>query len=344
MIKISKSLKIALFITGIGLILLAIGFFSGGFKPISISSHGLQIGNKKEDIIKLQENLNSFENIDINVENLNIEIIKDDSFSIEGEYDKNYDDIIYSVENNTLKIKSKEKRNNSHFFIFFGSDSKADSPKIKIHLPEKADLSEIKGTVELGNLKLDSLNSKNIDLKCNYGNIDFNNLNSENITVNSESGTITYNNINCNNIKTNSNYGDVTVNSLKAINSDFNLESGNFKADNLESDKITGKNSYGNIEGNAFKTNGIDFQVESGTVNLKGELKGENKIKSEYGDININSSLAEKDYSYDTKLEMGSFKINNVKMNNQYKKVDASAPNSFIINNENGNLTINFAN
>lgn len=279
----NRSVKVGLYLICAGIILMAVGFIFGGFKSITLDSNGFNVVDNGSNFTHEEKSLDNFQNIDIECDYSDIEIVKGSEFSIESQYRNNYDNISFNVEENTLKIKEKSKKNFSVHINIFGNDIYGKSNKIKISIPENASLSQIKCKSDTGNITLKSLKGSTVTCNMEYG--------------------------------------------------DFEIHDSSFE-------KLIVENKCGNVKGTALETNGLNLKLNYGDVNINGKFKGENIIDSEKGDIYIASSLKENDYTYDTNLKLGDCKINGKKFSNEYKKVDASLQNSFIINSKYGDLKI----
>ncbi|MDD6794683.1 MAG: DUF4097 family beta strand repeat-containing protein [Clostridiaceae bacterium] len=335
-----KSIKVALSLIAAGLILMAIGFFSGGFKSVFIDSNGINIADIKENLVEINDNLNEFKNIDIDFNYGDIEIISGNEFSINGIYDKSKYELTYNVDGDTLILKDKSIKKINFNLSFFGSGNTDRKNKITICIPENTTLSIVKGNQNYGDIKIDSLKSTKIDLSSDFGNINLNSLSSDSVNIKADDGKISLDNSNCKAINLNSDFGDIIVNNTKTEDFNSTSQSGSLKFNDFTANKITATNESGDIKADKIYTNGLDLNLESGKVKINGELKGTNIINSDCGDIEITSSLQEDQYSLDLECDSGEILINDSKFGNRYKK-DSPAENSFKIKDESSKIKLN---
>ena len=340
MIGEKKVIKLALSFKAAGTVLFVVGCLFGGNKPIWISSHGVNIESDKY-IVDERKEVDSFNNMNINVDYADIEIEKGEKLEIESIYDKSFEEISYDVSEGTLNINGKSKRKNFFNISFFGNNENKNST-IKIFIPDNSTISNIKLKLDNGDMKVNDLNLINADLCSNYGEVSLNTVNFSTIRVNSKYGDIICNNIKGDVITIDSQYGGVEADNMEAESFIGTLKCGNMNFNNIKIRNSTLTNEYGDIKADEVAANGINIVCKSGDIDISGELTGKNIINSEYGDVKINTSILEKDYSYDLSIKAGECKINDRNQDNYYKKTESSTDNMINAVCKCGDLKINF--
>ena len=343
MIKEKKALKIALSLVVAGAVLMGAGYLFGGFKTIYGNSNGINIYDSK-DIVNEKKTIDNFQNINLNVDYSDVEIVKGEKYEIETAYNKSLGDIEYNVSENTLNINRNNGKHLSFNVELFGVTNMNNSSKIKIYVPYDSSLSDIKCQIGSGNINIKDLSFKNADVACDYGDAEFSNIGCTSIKIHEKSGDIKFDNIDGSEIITTSEYGDVKVNNFKSESFTCDLKAGNMDFNSLTTGNGIITNSYGDIRGYNVLSNGLNITSNSGNIDIAGELKGNNTINSEYGDVDLESSLSEKDYSYDLTVKFGNCSVNGKDKEDVCKKAETSSDNSINAVCKSGDLKVNFQN
>lgn len=339
----NKVVKISAAFIAIGIVFLVIGYCFGGFKAIYGNINGFHIAEKK-DMVSETKDVDNFENINIDVGSADIEIEKGEKYKIDMEYDKSVEDIAYNVSENCLYVSEKHKSNSILNFDLFSINDTKNNGKIKIYIPDKAVLSAIKLQLECGDITYRNISFVNTDVVSNVGNVLMENMNCNNINVHSKCGDMIFNNINGDKLIMDSEYGAIKAKNIKIGDLISTLKCGDMTIDNVTYENGKINNDYGDVKCTNIKSNGLDITDKCGEIDIDGELRGINEINSQYGDVNINTSLVEKDYSYDFHGELGDFSIDGKKYGEGVKKSNSSSNNSLTADCKCGDLNVSFKN
>lgn len=342
MIKERKVFKIALSIIAAGAVLLGCGYVFGGYKNIYGNSRGFNI-NKSKEIVNEKHSLDSFSNISFDVAYGDVEIEKGSEYAIETIYDKSLGDISYTISDDTLTVVENSKNKVSFNISFFDNNNENSNTRIKIYVPDSSEILQLKSQMSCGDMSIKGLKFKDGNITCDYGDVILKDIECSNFTICNESGDIDLSNIKGTDIVTNSEYGNVKISNLGVDSLSCNSESGDIDFSNVKFESGSISDSYGSIKGDTIVGNGLKVKNECGDINISGELKGENTVNLEYGSAKVETSLSEKEYSYDLSTEFGSCTVNGKEKNNGYAKTSESSKNNIKAVSKNGDINIKFA-
>ena len=342
MIKRKKLFKIALSFLLIGAVLMGLGYVLGGSKAIFYNGNGINISNSN-DMVTERKAIDDFKNINICANYSEVKIEKGDKYEIETIYNKEYGDISCEVSDNTLIVNENSKKNRSFNISFFNFKEINNRNKITIYVPDGTELEYLEGNIDAGDMTVNSINPKDINIECDYGEVELGDINCTNMKVHNKSGDIQIYNINSDEVVTTSNYGDVEINNIQSKSFTCDLDAGQMKFGNLSIEKAAITNSFGDIIGKNLLSNGTDIVSQSGTIDISGTLKGKNVIDCEFGDVDIESSLSENDYSYNLDTNFGECTVNGKERGNSFEKTGDSCENVINAVCNSGDLNIKFA-
>lgn len=182
--KTKTILKVCAICIGVGMVFTVVGYAFGGgnnrgLGNIVINGNRSGVNNKyydKENLVNIDEKLDSFENIELNAETSDIKIIPSDSYKIEATYNQRESKLEYEVKDNTLILNQKNIKKNI-------SNNTNDKYRIEIYVPKDIILENMGIDSNLANIVLKDLNINNLNLDCNLGNIIIRNCKIENSLV-----------------------------------------------------------------------------------------------------------------------------------------------------------------
>ena len=341
----NKLLKTSLCMILIGFILSVIGFLAGGrFHEISITTNGVRVydTNKDKNIVKESFNLDSFNKVNIssNFDLSYIEIVKGDKYKLDLQYDKE-NKIDYSIKDGVLTINYNSK--NEKNIINFGFFNNTLEEGVKLYVPEDCNLDELTVNTSSSDIKIDKVNSKDIDIVNGYGDIDLLNSSCENIVLKASSGDINLSDIKSTKISFENDYGEVNIKNSNFEDFNGNLSSGDFQANNINISKECNiNNSYGSIEMENSSLGNFTGTLNSGDLefeNIK-EIKNVN-IENDYGDVEIKGKLEYNKFNYYLKCEYGTIELNDKEYDGNYKE-DNKAEYNINITATSGDIDIEF--
>lgn len=295
----NKIIIIACVLIGIGGVMAGAGYLSGGYKDLA-AIKGFTIGwnsnDKDNQYVKEDEELEKFDDIDLDVDFGDVEIDEGDNYRIVAEHNEKYDDLSYSVKDNKLVVTNKQTVN---FGVYNDDDSNF---KIKIYVPKDTYLNNLKLEVQSGNLTLNNLKSKELNATNKFGNIKGNNIETVNFEGNLESGSLNLDTFTAENAVIKNKFGDVSGKSFVTNGLNADVESGKIDIEGNLSGQNEINSEFGKVilkTGLTKEECGYDINVEFGKSSVNGEkLKGEHesyneksnnlfKVKCSSGDVEL---------------------------------------------------------
>jgi Uncharacterized conserved protein len=338
--------KIIITMVILGIMLITMGLLFGAKLWVYINETGIHVEDTKNNMNqhKIEEfNLDIFEKVHIDVSYANIEIIKSDNFGIEILYYEGNPEILWSLENETLKIQDKKKENfyfmNFNFFSIFNWES----DYIKIYIPENVELSDVLIETSGGNVTICDYISQKTTINNSYGNVKIANIESEKLEVKLSSGNFKAENVITNDFDLKNSYGNGIFSNVEANELNIDMSSGNINLKQIEVKNLNIKNSYGNITGEDLVVFDSDIKTSSGDIKLSGDFLGKNKIKTSYGNIILNAAGIKEEYKLNLSTSYGNVKIDGVR-NEENSLLSNETLNGKILEVEasSGNIEVNF--
>lgn len=333
---------------GAGLLLMLLGFLAGARQSIWFDDDGLQIDDSEPTNIT-ELNLESFHQLDVDLDYADVEILKGDQYGIDIRYYEDNCVISYTIENGVLKVSDEEKESGTRFFNI-GFDFGNKSSYVKIYVPENATLDQTTIDIQDGDMDIRNLNTSSLTTTNEYGDSKFSDISAGSMDIKIENGDVDFLNIMTPTLKYSNEYGDTTFEHVSGIDNNSNMESisidienGDFEADNFLANNLTYSNAYGDTIIRNSNLKQIVMNVENGDLNLSGTLLGEIKISAEYGDTEIKNTEPEEAFNYSLSTEYGDITVNGKDVSQSVTKQNSSSSeNSYIIQNDNGSIDVKF--
>lgn len=222
---------------------------------------------------------NTFDSINIYTTAGEINIYESSTEEIQLVVYNKKDKTTVEVDNNKLDIKAKAKK--CHFLCI-----NPKIAKIELYIPSNYD-KEIKITTEYGDVKIESFENGNFEIRSNYGDIKIDKANIAKTDL--DYGDIRIGTIN--ELIVDSNYGDIkidTINSYFKINCDY----GDIKIDSASLTKDSKiEDDFGDIKIKNISGVYIDAKTDMGDVDTNGNDRTSTitlTIRTDYGDIEVN--------------------------------------------------------
>ena len=224
------SIIFALILVGIGTAILIFGFIN---KP------------KTETVTKTYEIADNFNNIDFDIQTADVKFEKSDdgknkAICVENKYVANE----FKVENNTLKVSSKENRKWYEFMLF-----NFTSYKITLYLVN-TEFENLNTESSTGNLEIPKeFKFKNVKMNMSTGHISFKGQVEDKLNISASTGKIDVDGINANDVLVKASTGDITLNNMMLKNNvTASASTGDIKFVNVKAKNITISTSTGDID------------------------------------------------------------------------------------------------
>ena len=364
----------------LGLIFLCIGFFSGAKYAVSAGRSGVHILDTTPHVLT-NLTLDSFESIDVNAGQANVEFIQSDHYGVNMRYYDDKNPPAYSIDNSTLKIEDAQKSQSTWFHFDLYPFQNEDT--IQIYLPKSTPLKNVKVQSDSGRVQMDGLTAEKADLRLDFGslelrNADFGdtsiilqnggstiqNVKVKNFAFSNDFGKSSFENIKADSIASSTikadngeisitnftstgplaledQFGDVHVDGMQVGSFKSTMQNGKFGMTHSQINDLSVQNSFGEINLSDLTSNGLNLKNQNGSISLDGALKGISTIKSDFGKVTVKTSLAQSSYNYDFSTYFGKVKINGQSTGSNTHQ-NTGAENSLTIQCQNGGIGVNF--
>jgi DUF4097 and DUF4098 domain-containing protein YvlB len=373
-----KLLKICGCLMALGLVLAAIGFFTGAQLNLSAGSGTKPADSTSREIKK--ENMAAFEAIDMNINKADIEFVPSDHYGVVINYRGDADQFTCADENGTLTVSEKSTEL-VHFWWDIPSNSRNT---VKVYLPKDTQLKRLNVKNQYGGFTASGLNSADTDIDLSFGSLklsdascgkaDFtlkngssdilntksdtmafhNDLGSstfDNVTVSSSqeatfeasNGSITMKDFTAGPMEISNHLGSITLEKLTAAELKSKLSNGSLNMDDCKIDNLVAENSLGSIDIRKLDSKGTEIKNSSGRTSLDGTLMGKTTVHSDLGSVIVKTSVEQKLYTFKASSNLGSITLNGSREGNSITQT-GSGENSLQLSNNNGSISLDFAN
>ncbi|MEF9951964.1 MAG: DUF4097 family beta strand repeat-containing protein [Clostridium sp.] len=274
-----KILIVALSLLVIGGAFAITGYLMGAKLSINNRTFGIGIFNHKDNasnnISTKKYKLNEFNEMDLDIDMATVNIENGDTYEIEVSYNTRYSEIKHEIKDKKLIVTEQSK------------GTKIGNKKLKNHI-----------TIRIP--KNHSFNKSNINLA--MGDLNINNLTSKDMDVELDMGSFTGSNIETDNIKCEASMGSIDISKLrsKATNIDVEMGSANISGEIYGVTEIN--SSMGSVElSSSINLDDYEFDLNTGLGSIsinneeingkyikKANSKNIIKAKTEMGSIEVN--------------------------------------------------------
>lgn len=269
--KKNKAVIISCILIGLGVVMSVAGYISGGYKELK-DRNGFVIewnnSGDKNQSIKIDEQLEEFNSIDLNVNCGDVEIDEGDSYRIIAEYNEEKEDLSYSVKENKLFVTQKTLADIQRNIKIFDFENDECDYKIKVYVPKGIKLDELKLNTNVGDTKLKNLKCRQLVVANECGNVEGSNMEIDNFKGDLETCEIKFDKFTSDGMNLNVESGEINITGKLSGENKINLQSGSV---NLKNDL-------------AKEDCGYDIDVDFGGCKING-----NRVKEEQKSYNKGS-------------------------------------------------------
>lgn len=320
----------------VGIVCMGAGFALGAdIKDLYITKKGLQIGddnagdvdynsdNKDDEddddndlteitgsYVSNEDNLEAFSSISVKITEANFSIILSDHYGIEYSMPK-ASVPEYEVEDGTLYVETKGYMNDNwkrKIFRFANFENVDNSKYVCIYIPDKMDGDELEINIAGGNIKLDSVNFKNIKVENNFGDFEFGDIKFDKFdadirfgkieglgaygndaNINAGFGGMEINTIDAEKLDMNCSSGSMIIGDLSGNEGEINCSFGELKVKNVSLNRLNTNNSFGQTTLNNVSSERFDSNVAFGEIDitLKDTKQYNMECNVDFGDVNV---------------------------------------------------------
>lgn len=282
--KIKTIVKVCVLAIGVGFIFTGMGYAFN--KNVFIENKKIidSDNSTSEEYLVDSKQIEEFKNINIETDLNSIEIIPSDQYKLDLKYKKDYINIKYKIENETLSIKEEKIKSDTYNLEYY---KKNKDSSIRIYIPKGSKLNNLSSSSNISNIHLNELNVDNMDLSCDTGNIDIDKCKVEKLNIITATGSI-------------------NVNELDSLDSKFKSNMGNI-----------------NILNSSIKEN-LELSNNLGHTKFKGKILGNINVSNNLGNIELDIDKNEVEYNYNLKTDSGNIIINDEAKSRKFTKDNKS--------------------
>ncbi len=243
------------------------------------------------DIVKESVELEPFKKIDLKADVVNFDIAEGENYRIDYEY-PDYMTLKGDVDNDTLKIELKGKKNSSFGFFRIdpnGNGIKTVEPKIRVTVPKGTELDKVDLIVSAGNINLSDRVIDEIKADCDAGNLNLSKITANKTEIQADAGNIE--------IK-DSVLGD----------SEYCTSAGRIAIDDTVMNSVSAETNMGEIDFDNTTFGKGEVNSNMGSISIDGTFD-ELKSHADMGKISVDNENKD-NAKYDLSLDMGQITVN----------------------------------
>lgn len=265
----------------LGIICTVLGVSLGGHVnyAFDLDTHEVYVPTKEEEaFVEKTIDVEEFENMDVQVDNMELEIKVGDSYQV-CYHVPSWSTPTVEVQDKKLVVKNEAKKiatygwnfNVPGIHINAFSESK-ESGKLTITVPQDINLTDMKVYSEFADVSITDIQSDKGDIKADSGDIVLQNMNIETAAITAG-------------------YGNVTMENFDGVTCAVTAESGACSMDTLNMDTLAVTADYGNV---VMKNNEVitfALHAASGNVEIADMIADNSSIVAEYGKVEISNLI-----------------------------------------------------
>ena len=341
---------IAGIMVALGLILAAVGVLAGGNQDIQFGKGGFSLGNKTNGFFSgkmevINEGLDPFKNIDIDLSIYDVDLIPSDKYALECTYDSEYGKPSFKVENDTLTITENNKNGinfNIDIFDFNFSNRENQGIAVKIYYPSSTTFGKVGINCNAADLSFEKLNAEEMTFHLDFGKLELQEMAATKVVVKMNSGDCKIKNIKGEDLRISNSFGktEVVDAELKILVIDAN--SGDVSVTDTIAERGDLSLDFGRLSSKNFKTKSLKVESNSGDVDLQGTFLGDTDVQCDMGKITVDTDVPKDQYSYELNVNMGSVYIGGDKMSTVTSGNNAGASNKLKLDANMGDIKVSF--
>lgn len=252
-----------------------------------------------------------------------VELIESDNYYVEIDYLYWEEKPDYSISDGKLTFDDSRAFPNSYSINFHLKN------KIKIYLPEGADMKDVIIKTASGDVTIEGFIADELDVSVAYGNFTMKKAAATDAEINLSSGTSKISDFQATSLDFNNSYGNSSFTNIntgeKLLSSEMLydsikiiMSSGDVKINNMKSSSIEINNSYGDVTADTITADEFDTDLSSGDLDISEADMKDIDVSDSYGDVNLGLIGPDTDYSLDLTTSYGGIRVGNKKYEDHY--------------------------
>jgi len=322
-----KITLIPLIIIVIGVCIALAGFAGGGMKGIWFDRGGFHLDSADRGaLVKVDETYDSFKNIEVNVDFLDIVELKEgNTFSVRGQNYENYGGLEVEKVGDRLIVNAIQR---DRWFVTGLGDLRrnwnAKDCKVEITYPSGTQFSAVDVRISAGRLSVNSLECGVFEVMNDFGNVDINGVTADRMAVNLSAGDTGIRNIEASTLLVSNDFGRITLESATLDKLTLSLSAGDLVAKDVSTETLSANSSFGNIR--------FDRLI----------LGGFGEIEQSSGEVNVNLDMSEDDVSYELYTDAGSVSVDGRRAGSSLINRASGTTSTLNVNSDFGSISLKF--
>lgn len=331
----------------VGILLMGIGWMTGGDKPIYLDQKGIHVGERDSSdhgtLESFSREIDSFSSIDADLDYFDVDLVPGDKFAVDGTFYSKEGMPEIKVESGTLTIREKAHKRINIDIDIPGLFTFDDQPRIRIYYPKDTKLEDLVLKCDSSSLEYENLAlSGKADFELDFGNLDINGLSAQNVKISMDSGACTLKEIKADDLNISNDMGKTTLDGADLKTLKIDADSGEISITGVTADRGELYADMGRIDGKDMETNGLKVESNSGEVVLRGKLFGLTDISCDMGSVTVDPGAPKDQFNYELNADMGSVTVGGDDFSGNVAINNGSAKNTLKIKTDMGSINVNF--
>lgn len=243
-------------------------------------------------------------------------------------------------DNGTLSYISPNQ--NGWQLNLFGS-SMSQGEEIIITYPEGMIFQRATVDSSLGDINVsDFAVSKRLNVNASLGEITLDGISAGELSIDNSCGSIELSGIKTGSLEIGASLGSIELTAVFSDKTAISNSSGQVRMTDSTLGRTEVDCTLGDITGNKISTSGLDVDSSSGSVKINGTLAGETEVDCTLGDVDITTTLAREDYSFDLETSLGDVIVGDEKHGREWETEGAKL-NQISVSNSSGSIRVDFS-
>lgn len=337
-----KLLKIGGILAAGGLLLAGVGALLGGMNSTYIDSKGIHVLKYEEKKLDYQKIPGKIENLDIDFSMVDLEIILADENAIEAVYYEDSAKPEIQQKGNTTTITSKNQGEQYHM-VLMGVGNLHGNSKIKVYLDKKEAGQSLDAKVDNGKIQFSGPRDfKALSLQNHLGSVKLDSVKADSVYVKLDNGDLDISDVETASFTVENHLGKINAANIRAGEGNVKNDNGRITLSDSTYTSLTAEDHLGDMTADRVNIKGGQFKNDNGNITLSGDIQGEINVTAHLGNVNIKTSIPKETAAYQLSTSLGKVEVDGAKYEEAVRDENQSATSRFVVNNNNGNIRLDF--
>ena len=289
--KRRKILIIACIFMAAGILLAAIGFFTGASRTVVLGSHGITIVGGSNEPIKSQNGLKleAFTSVDGQIGDSDIHFVPSDHFGMDFTYSDEADKPKATVSNGVLKITQQSETGSNWCSINLNAGNRHSSHFITVYHPTGIHLEKFSLQEDSGNIDASDFSTAATNLSCASGNVTLKDASCGKCTIQMENGDGAFTSVRANTLKYQNKCGssDFDTTQVSGSGTSIGSSNGSIRMQTCTMPDLTLSDGYGSVSLTSLKTGRLQAQLKDGQLQSSNCTVSKAQVENSCGSVKM---------------------------------------------------------